>query len=338
MDMNMDINKYEEFCANNIYGSFMQSSHWQNVKANWLHEYVTITDDNDNIKACALVLIRKLPILNKSMLYAPRGFVCDMHDKKLIERLLSEIKQIAENHNAFLLKIDPLIDQSDNISIDNLISLGFEYHPENVGYDNTQCRENYILDIKNKSCEDVFNSFKPKWRYNIRLATNKGVSCDFYREEKLDDFIFLMKQTGERDGFDIRSKEYFRGILQAFGSNAGLCMCYLNDKPLSGALYINYAGVMSYVYGCSSNEYRNYMPNYLMQWTMIKNSIENNCDKYDFCGIPYWYDKEHKNYGVYRFKKGFNGYVKTYAGEFDYIYDHKIHRLVKLILKLKRKI
>ena len=60
------------------------------------------------------------------------------------------------------------------------------------------------------------------------------------------------------------------------------------------------------------------MPNYLMQWTMIRRAILNNCHTYDFCGVPYWNIEDHPNYGVYRFKQGFNGYVVTYAGEFDY--------------------
>lgn len=55
---------------------------------------------------------------------------------------------------------------------------------------------------------------------------------------------------------------------------------------MSGALLVNYANVASYVYGCSSNEYRKYMPNYLMQWTMIKYAIESGCHTYDFAVFP----------------------------------------------------
>lgn len=105
---------------------------------------------------------------------------------------------------------------------------------------------------------------------------------------------------------------------------------------MSGALLVNYANVASYVYGCSSNEYRKYMPNYLMQWTMIKYATESGCHTYDFCGIPYWYDETHKNYGVYRFKQGFNGKVKTYAGEFDYVFRNRVNHIADLAMKLKK--
>ena len=59
------------------------------------------------------------------------------------------------------------------------------------------------------------------------------------------------------------------------------------------------------------------MPNYLMQWTMIRDACAKGLSVYDFQGVPYWYDARHRNYGVYRFKSGFRGAVKTYAGEFD---------------------
>lgn len=312
----MEINEYERFCESN--GNFMQSSRWANVKANWQHEFITVNDENGAVIGSMLILIKKLPIINRTMFYAPRGPVCDMHNKDVLYEIFNQLCLLAKKHRAYTVKLDPLIDITDTTAVENLKALGFVHHPERLGYDTVQCRENYMMDIKDKKAEEVFEGFKSKWRYNIRLAQRKGVSCKIYREEALDDFVSLMQETSERDGFNMRGKEYFRTLLRSFPENSGLCMCYLGNTPLSGALYINYAGTMSYVYGCSSNQYRNYMPNYLMQWTMIKHSCKSGCKVYDFCGIPYWYDENHKNYGVYRFKQGFGGYVKTYAGEFDY--------------------
>ena len=278
----MDIKEYEEFCKNSKYGNFMQSADWARVKKGWIPEYVAVRDENGKINGCTLVLVKKIPILNTAMLYAPRGFVCDTHDSKTVRKIFEQIKLIAEKYHAYTLKTDPLIDETDFISIKNLVDLGFVYHGEKQGYDNTQCRENYVLDIKDKSCDEVFANFKSKWRYNIRLAMRKGVECKFCGEDELDDFMELMKETGRRDGFEIRSEEYFRNFLQAFHGNAKLCIAKLDGKVLSGALLVNYANVASYVYGCSSNEYRKYMPNYLMQWTMIKYAIESGCHTYDF--------------------------------------------------------
>ena len=45
----------------------------------------------------------------------------------------------------------------------------------------------------------------------------------------------------------MRTKEYFAKILDAFGNSAGLCMCFYDEVPLSGALFIDYADTVSYV-------------------------------------------------------------------------------------------
>ena len=41
-------------------------------------------------------------------------------------------------------------------------------------------------------------------------------------------------------------------------------------------------------------------------------------------------------YGVYRFKKGFNGRAVGYAGEFDYIFRPSVHRLFTAAQEARR--
>jgi hypothetical protein len=41
-----------------------------------------------------------------------------------------------------------------------------------------------------------------------------------------------------------------------------------------------------YIFGASSNEKRNLMPNHLMQWTMMQWAKDNGCTSYDFRGVP----------------------------------------------------
>ena len=326
--------EFERYCAE--HGTFTQSALWAKVKENWQAEYLVSNDEYGKLRGTMLVLVKHLPF-GKVFLYAPRGPICDINDTAAVSDLLSQAVCLASKYQAFMLKIDPMIAADDKKSIDKLQAFGFTYHSERVGYDNIQCRENYILDLRGKSEYEVFNSFKSKWRYNIRLSSRRGVKCLICCEDKLDDFMSLMKQTAKRDGFEYRERSYFERILRVFDDKAVLCICYLDDKPLSGALCIEYAGVMSYVYGCSSSEHRNCMPNHLMQWTLIQKAIQDDCHTYDFCGIPYWYDEKHSNYGVYRFKQGFNGQVVTYAGEFDYCCQPLTCRLFDFLRKIKRR-
>ena len=76
------------------------------------------------------------------------------------------------------------------------------------------------------------------------------------------------------------------------------------------------------------------MPNYLMQWEMIRWAVESGCHTYDFGGVPHWYDPDHPNNGVYRFKTGFNGRLEVYAGEFTQVYSRRYKKAVDRALEL----
>lgn len=331
--MKQYISEYERFVSLNTFGNFTQSENWCKIKCEWQSERIIVRNKNENIVGTMQILIKNIPVMRTTLMYAPRGPVCDFHNFEILSKIISEAKLLAKKYNAYMLKIDPMIDYTDTEAINNLRKLGFEYNADTPEDNTIQCQRNYILDIKNKTEDEVFSSFHSKWRYNIRLASRKGVLCGYYGVEKLDDFCKLMQETGKRDGFSIRSKEYFERFFSAFGENARLYICYSPyGDAISGALAVNYGGRVSYVYGASSNTHRNLMPNYLMQWNMIKWAIESQCNIYDFMGIPHCDEKNHSNYGVYRFKKGFNGKIVRYAGEFDYIFSNVKNTIISFLL------
>ena len=99
-------------------------------------------------------------------------------------------------------------------------------------------------------------------------------------------FSDLMLTTGVRDGFVTRKPEYFSAMLDNLGEHARLYMAFdPNDIPIAGTLAIHYGDKVWYLYGASSNEHRNLMPNYLLQWRMIQWAVETKCRIYDFRGV-----------------------------------------------------
>ena len=65
------------------------------------------------------------------------------------------------------------------------------------------------------------------------------------------------------------------------------------------------------------------MPNYAMQWEMIKWALETKCTNYDFGGVL----NLDSNNGLFRFKSGFckKEGVTVLIGEIDKVYDKKIY-------------
>lgn len=335
MGNNKTKSQYENFVSQQPGVSFMQSENWSRVKPEWLSEQILLKDEAGNVQGAAQMLIKKIPFLHTSFVYLPRGPVCDLHDKKTMSKMIELIKQRAKKYHAFMVRVDPMIDHTDTKAINILRSLGFRYDENKSEDDMIQSQKNYILKIDGRTKEQVFDNFHPKWRYNIRTAIRNGVQC-VVDETKLDDFCTLMQETGKRDGFNIRSKEYYKLMLSAFGEDARLYMCYSPEgQPLSGALSVRYGDRVSYVYGASTAQLRKLMPNHLMQWQMMSWAIESGCQIYDFMGVPHFEDESHSNYGVYRFKKGFNGETVQYAGEFDLILSKLKYRIARRMLRMK---
>lgn len=327
--------QYESYVSKQQGISFMQSEKWSKVKTDWLSEQILLKDECGYVQGAVQMLIKKIPFLHTAFIYVPRGPVCDMHDKYAVKRLTELIRLYAQKYNAFMVRIDPMIEHNDTQAIALLTSTGFRYDLHKSEDDMIQSQKNYILNIAGKTSEQIFDGFHPKWRYNIRTAIRKEVRC-VTDSSRLDDFYMLMQETGSRDNFCIRSKEYYRKLLTAFGENARLYMCYSpQGMPLSGAISVRYGDRVSYVYGASTAKQRNLMPNYLMQWQMISWAIETGYRIYDFMGIPHFEDESHPNYGVYRFKKGFNGTAVTYAGEFDLILSEQKYQLARNLLRMK---
>lgn len=104
------------------------------------------------------------------------------------------------------------------------------------------------------------------------------------------------------------------------------------DIYVSGAVYIYYGGKGWYFYGASHNLLRDTMPNFLMQWSMIEDSIDLGCYMYDFRGVSGDLNPDNPLYGLYKFKKGFNGKFVEFIGEFELVVDSLTYKLFKTAL------
>lgn len=331
-----DINSFNQFIEKHERCNFQQSLEWSKVKTSWKTEVILAEDEDKNIIGSLTVWIRKIPIFGYIM-YAPRGPICDIHDKEVLSQLTEGAKELAKKYKSIVLRIEPDI-KSDDTEFKNLmLELGYKIKDDAKNFrDEIQPRYVFRLDVKGKTEDDVFKNFHQKTRYNVRLATKKGVTVKDGTREDLKDFHKIMITTGQRDGFIIRPLEYFEKMYDELGpEHMKILMAYYEGKPISGVIPIMYGNKTWYLYGASSNEHRNLMPNYLLQWEMIKLAIKNKSDIYDLRGVPGIADDSN---GLYRFKKGFGAEYTEFLGEAYIPFKPLTYKLYKFSEKAFREL
>ncbi|MBE6147050.1 MAG: aminoacyltransferase [Firmicutes bacterium] len=84
-------------------------------------------------------------------------------------------------------------------------------------------------------------------------------------------------------------------------------------------------------------EYKSFTPKYLMYEHHIKEAYKEGFKYCNFYGITGDFDPNNKYYGIYEFKKGFNGNVIEYIGQFE-LKITKFYSIYKLLKKVKDKI
>jgi lipid II:glycine glycyltransferase (peptidoglycan interpeptide bridge formation enzyme) len=263
-------------------------------------------------------------------------------DEQTIEfaNLISEIAKALKAQlpsNTIAIRFDPYID-FESIEERDLFNVGMK----TVAFaDGLKMRKNKV-DIQPPDTtlvdltateDEILARMHSKWRYNIRLSEKKGVVVHRYLgndvnlSEKIDKFYELTKETNARDGNSSHAKSYYEDLIKSSAKEIE----NENDVPVV-SLYIaehegeEIASIMTlfshdeaiYLYGASSNNKRNLMPNHLLQWTAIKDAKDYGSKFYDMYGMPpEGEDENHPMHGLYMFKTNFGGKIVHRPGSYD---------------------
>lgn len=100
---------------------------------------------------------------------------------------------------------------------------------------------------------------------------------------------------------------------------------------LSGSMFMLIQPEIIYLSSGNYEEYLKFNSQYLIQWELIKYGIKKGFKKHNFYGIPENINEHPKDYGIYEFKKGFNGYVEELIGEYELpiTFHYNVFKLLK---------
>ena len=334
----------------------LQTLQWSEAKKQngWSPMFFWSGSSRHNLGALVMVLRRQISFLGMkfTVLYAPKGPTLDWTDQAVVTQTLDFLQALSRKHKAVFIKIDP----------DVLLGTGFpgseEEQPDPNGLalqqelnkrgwhfsqDQIQYRNTVLVDLR-QSEEELLAAMKQKTRYNIRLAVKKGVTIRQGKESELPALYKMYAQTAVRDGFVVRHEEYYLNTWHAFldADMAKILVAEVEGQPVAALILFHFNGTCRYMYGMSTEQYRELMPNHLLQWEAIRLSKQLGCHTYDMWGAPDVFNESDAMWGVYRFKQGFNGVTARHLGAWDFsprplLYKAYTQTLPKLLDIMRRR-
>ncbi len=357
MERITQVSKWNKMIADLPAPHLLQTWEWAQFKARygWQGWPVVWRDVNREVEAAALVLQRPLPVRGfasrMQVLYVPKGPLLDWRNTVLVRRVLDDLGRLARYQNGIFIKIDPDVilgtgipGQPDATNYHRghdvrteLINRGWRYSDEQVQFKNT-----VMLDISPDE-DTLLARMKQKTRYNIRLAERKGVRIRTGGREDLELLYRMYAETSLRDGFVIRSPEYYLDLWNSFlkANMATALIAEVEGVPVAAIWLFRFQRRAWYLFGMSTELHREKMPNYLLQWQAIRQAKASGCKVYDLWGAPDEFVESDPLWGVFRFKDGLGGTVVRNLGAYDLavrpvwyaIYTRFLPRLLNLMRK-----
>lgn len=334
---------WDELVAGLPGAHILQTRAWAGVKQayGWTPDPCLWRDGAGAVQAAALILQRRSRF-GVNILYVPRGPLLDWHRPDLAAVVLADLEALARSRHSIFIKIDPEIAVGRGVP-GTLEAVEDPAASAILGLlagrcwlsaaDQIQFRNTVLLDLAPP--EEVWlERMKPKTRYNIRLAFRKGVQV---RPGTAADFPLLYRlyaETSIRDGFVIRSAEYYHRVWQIFmaAGQAVPLIAEVEGEAVAAVFLFWFAGRAWYLYGMSTAEHRDKMPNHALQWEAMRFARAQGCRVYDLWGAPDVFDESDSMWGVFRFKEGLGGEVLRTPGAWDYPVSPLIYRLYSNVL------
>lgn len=220
--------EFDNFASKHPYSSFYQTSSWGHLKeANGWNMHLLGVKDGNKVIAASLLLSKKTPI-GYYMFYAPRGFLIDYDNMKLLEFFTENIKKYAKDKKGIFIKIDPYIsyqerDINGNVvkdgknnknAFNNLVKLGYKHFGFNIMQDTLQPRWMFVTDTKGETVDSIMKKMDPKTRQILHKCERLGIYTREIGFNELPKFKDIMEKTGERREFIDRPLSYYEEMFK----------------------------------------------------------------------------------------------------------------------------
>lgn len=198
---------------------FMQTSSWgefEKVTNHTTPHYLGLINDNDDIVAATLLLEEHLP-LNCCSLYAPRGFVIEYKNKRLLTIFTQKIKDFAKHKKAISIRINPDIIyktyDNENHETINKDTIEIKEILKNLGYKRKAkiklLEYNYLIDLT-QDLKKITNNYSTNIKEKLISTEMYDIELTIGTHKDLEELFTLQGNS---------NKSYYETLYDIFSNN-----------------------------------------------------------------------------------------------------------------------
>lgn len=190
--------------------------------------YLGLVDGRNKILGATLLLQKHLP-LGLSYFYAPRGFVIDFTDERLLKEFSNKIIDFVKKKSGIFLKVDPdLIWKEEDYKgelvkpkydckkiFNTLRELGFKHQGFTKNFESMQPRYTFRIDLDN-SMDEIESRFSKTVKQRIKKGTSLGTEVKIGTIDDIEEFSRLMNMTEDRKDFVSHDMNYYKSLYEIY--------------------------------------------------------------------------------------------------------------------------
>lgn len=166
----------------------------------------------------------------------------------------------------------------------------------------------HVIDLS-LTKEELFKKVHSKHRNVIRKAEKESVIIKKGRNELIEDYVVLERETQDRTGRKASGLEYYEKQINALGNNIIVYVAYKDDMPQAGGVFYYNQQMCYYMYGATAKGAFTGSANLLI-WTAIQDMKALGIKEFSFVGCRINEDEGSKYSGIQMFKERFGGELR----------------------------
>ena len=327
---NIDRNEWSQFVKNHPHGNIFQTPEMYDVylsTKNYEPVFLAIVNIRNEIAGTLLAVIQKEysgflgSFTARSIIFG--GPIIKDDNPGVLDLLLKEYEKVI-GKKAIYLQVRNFWMQSYQKDIFKKYDFVCEDHL------------NIVINLQNRSCEELWRAFKGEVRTNVRRAQKKGVTIKNVTEpNEIKKVYSILEKVYYRMKKPLSSITLFENSLLCLHPK-NFFQCFLaevNGEIVGTAIRLTYKKVIYAWYDGADRNYASYKIQDILNWHVMTWALDNHYQLFDFGGAG----KPGIPYGVRDYKKKFGGELVNY-GRYEKIQKPIIFRIAKVGFKIWQKI